>query len=145
MGMNNIKGGWVRDIGNGGPYGPKKNAHEKASGAESTVGWQNTQLNSVHIHLFRYADLLLMLAEADIEAGSMAEALTLVNQVRTRAAVTAQGCGEAGAPAQFASCTGHTELAGPINSPTITLATHCNANYPAFPDQAYARNPLRSH
>src|SRR5438874_2350244 len=51
-GMYSIKGGWVRDSGNVGPYGPKKNAHEKASGAESTVGWQNTQLNSVHIHLF---------------------------------------------------------------------------------------------
>ncbi len=143
-GMYSIKGGWVRDIGNGGPYGPKKNAHEKASGAESTVGWQNTQLNSVHIHLFRYADLLLMLAEADIEQGNLAEALTLVNQVRTRAAVTAQGCGEAGAAAKYASCTGHTELAVPITSPTITWATYRIANYPAFPDQAYARNAVRA-
>src|SRR2546423_11852220 len=124
MGMNNIKGGWVRDIGNGGPYGPKKNAHEKASGAESTVGWQNTQLNSVHIHLFRYADLLLMLAEADIEQGNLAEALTLVNQVRTRAAVTAQGCGEAGAAAQVPSGTRHTHAAVPIHNPTITWAAH---------------------
>jgi len=84
------------------------------------------------------------LAEADIEAGSMAEALTLVNQVRTRAAQTAQGCGDASVAAKYASCTGHTELAVPINSPTITWATYRIANYPAFPDQAYARNAVRA-
>ena len=65
-GLYSGAGGWVRDPANGGPYGPKKNAHEQASGAESSVGWQNTQLNSVNIHLFRYADLLLLLAEADV-------------------------------------------------------------------------------
>ena len=70
MGTYSIANGWVRDIPNGGPYGPKKNAHEKASGAESNVGWQNTQLNSVNIHLFRYADLLLLLAEAEVETGT---------------------------------------------------------------------------
>src|SRR6266571_3787918 len=62
---------WVRDISNGGPYSPKKNAHEDASGAESTTGWVPTQLNSVNIHLYRYADLLLLLAEADVEQGNL--------------------------------------------------------------------------
>ena len=84
---------WVRDIGNGGPYVPKKNAHEKASGAESTTGWQPTQLNSVNIHLYRYADALLLLAEAMVEQGNLAGAQTIVNQIRARAAVTAQGPG----------------------------------------------------
>ncbi len=85
---------WVRDIGNGGPYTPKKNAHEKASGAEQVAGgWAPTQQNSVRIHLFRYADMLLLLAEAQVESGNFAAALPLVNLIRTRAGVTAQGCG----------------------------------------------------
>ncbi|PYO49756.1 MAG: RagB/SusD family nutrient uptake outer membrane protein, partial [Gemmatimonadetes bacterium] len=37
-GLYSLKDGWVRDIGNGGPYSPKKNAHEKASGAEQLSG-----------------------------------------------------------------------------------------------------------
>jgi hypothetical protein len=124
--------GWVRDPANGGPYGPKKNAHEKASGAESSVGWQNTQLNSVNIHLFRYADMLLMLAEAEVEAGSLANALTIVNEIRNRAAQRAQGPGTA---------TGN--IAVPINDPSITWAVYKISPYPSFPDQAYARNAVR--
>jgi hypothetical protein len=76
---------WVRAPGFGGPYSPKKNVHEKSSGAQSTVGWNPAQLNSVPIHIFRYADMLLMLAEAEVEAGSLENARTIVNEVRTRA------------------------------------------------------------
>jgi hypothetical protein len=95
-GLHSSTGGWVRLISNGGPYSPKKNMHEKASGAQSTVGWQNTQLNSVNIHIFRYADMLLLLAEAEVQAGSMENARAIVNQIRTRAGKKAQGPGDAG-------------------------------------------------
>ena len=37
---------------------------EAASGAQSNVGWTPAQLNSVNMHIFRYADMLLLLAEA---------------------------------------------------------------------------------
>jgi hypothetical protein len=84
---------WVRSIPHGGFYSAKKNTHEKASAAQSNVGWTNTQLNSVNIHIFRYADLLLMLAEAEVQAGSIPAAQTIVNQIRSRAAQTVQGCG----------------------------------------------------
>jgi hypothetical protein len=131
-GLYSSADGWVRDLANGGPYGPKKNAHEKASGAESSVGWQNTQLNSVNIHLFRYADMLLMLAEAEVEAGSLANAVTIVNEIRNRAAQRAQGPGTA---------TGN--IAVPINDPSITWAVYKISPYPSFPDQAYARNAVR--
>ena len=104
---------WIRNIPNGGPYSAKKNVHEKSSGAQSSVGWVNTQLNSVNIHLLRYADVLLMLAEAEVEAGSLANALTYVNQVRARAAVKAQGPG-----------TGAADMAVAINSPLITWAKY---------------------
>src|SRR6185312_6189092 len=84
---------WVRDQANGGPYMPKKIIHEKGSGQEATVGWQPQQQSSINIHIYRYADLLLMLAEADVETGNLAGALAIVNQIRTRAGVTAQGPG----------------------------------------------------
>jgi starch-binding outer membrane protein, SusD/RagB family len=134
---------WIRAPGYGGPYSPKKNAQEKASGAVSKVGWQPEQENGVHIHIFRYADLLLLDAEAKVETGDLAGALTLVNQVRTRAGVAAQGCGDASVAAIYPSCIGHTELAVPITSPTIAWATYKVSLYPAFPDQATARYAVR--
>ena len=54
-----------------------------------------TQLNSVNIHLFRYADLLLLLAEAEVEAGDLARArMALVNQIRARAGHEGAGTGD---------------------------------------------------
>ncbi|HSQ32730.1 MAG TPA: RagB/SusD family nutrient uptake outer membrane protein [Gemmatimonadaceae bacterium] len=132
-GLYSTKDGWVRDLDNGGPYSPKKNAHEKASGAESNVGWQNTQLNSVHIHLFRFADVLLLLAEGYAETGNLEGARKIVNQVRARAAVSAQGPG-----------TSTADMAVPINDPSITWATYKVGQYPAFPNQVYARDAIRA-
>src|SRR5207253_2193852 len=60
--------GWIRDASYSGPYSPKKNVHEQAANAENNVGWQATQTNDVPILIFRYADLLLILAEAEIHA-----------------------------------------------------------------------------
>jgi starch-binding outer membrane protein, SusD/RagB family len=124
---------WVRFPGNGGPYSPKKTIHEKGSGAETTVGWQPQQQSSINIHLFRYADLLLMLAEADVETSNLAGALAIVNQIRARAGVTAQGPG-----------TDRASTAVPINDPSITWAVYRISPYPAFPDQAYARNAVQT-
>jgi hypothetical protein len=47
-------------------------------------GWA---VNPRDLHLLRYADVLLMLAEVLVEQGNTGEALPLVNQVRTRAGV----------------------------------------------------------
>ncbi len=76
---------------------------------------------------------MLLLAEAEVEAGSLANALTLVNRIRTRAAATAQGPG-----------TGQADIAVPINDPSITWAKYSVGNYPAFPTQAYAREAVRA-
>ena len=85
---------WIRDASYSGPYSPKKNIHEKAfPNAEDNVGWVATQTNNVPIHIFRYADMLLMAAEAEVELGNLNAAQALVNQVRARAGVAAQGCG----------------------------------------------------
>jgi hypothetical protein len=150
-GIYSVADGWVRDLAYGGPYGPKKNAHEQASGAESSVGWQNTQLNSVNIHLYRYADLLLNLAEALVETGDLNGARTIVNQIRARAGVTANGCGfPADPPAatklvgKFPQCAGDKRIAVPINDASITWAVYKVSPYPSFPDVAYARNAVRN-
>lgn len=134
---------WIRAPGYGGFYSPKKNAQEKASGAVSKVGWQPEQENGVHIHIFRYADLLLLDAEAKVETNDLAGALALVNQVRARAAQTAQGCGDgttdAGLVAKWPLCAGDDRMAVPLNDPKIKWATYMVNPYPAFADQASAR------
>ena len=137
---------WIRAPGYGGPYSPKKNVHEKASGAESKVGWAPAQLNSVHIHIYRYADLLLLLAEANVELNNLAEAQAIVNQIRTRAGQTAQGCGSTDSllVATYPGCAGDGRLAVPINDPSIKWATYKVGLYTApWPDQTFARNAVR--
>jgi starch-binding outer membrane protein, SusD/RagB family len=124
---------WIRNIPNGGPYSAKKNVHEKASGAQSSVGWVNTQLNSVNIHILRYADVLLLLAEAEIEAGTLDNARLLVNQVRTRAGVKAQGLGTTTA-----------NIAVPITDPSITWAKYNVGTYPSFATKQYAIDAVRA-
>ena len=138
---------WIRSFAFGGPYSSKKNVHEKSSGAQSNVGWTNTQLNSVNIHIFRYADMLLLLAEAEVEAGSLTNAMTIVNEIRTRAGKTAQGCGAAGndVATTWTTCANDTRIAVPINDPSIKWATYKVGLYtPAqFATQASARTAVR--
>jgi starch-binding outer membrane protein, SusD/RagB family len=124
---------WIRDPANGGPYSPKKHVHEDASGAESSAGWVPTQLNSVNQHLFRYGDLLLMLAEAEVEAGSPESARQIVNEIRARAGVAAQGPG-----------TSTANIAVPLDHPSITWANYRVGLYNTpWADQAFARRAVR--
>ncbi|HEY8833134.1 MAG TPA: RagB/SusD family nutrient uptake outer membrane protein [Gemmatimonadaceae bacterium] len=146
-----IQQGWVRDPGNGGFYGPKKNVEEQASGAESKVGWQNTQLNSVNIHLYRYADLLLLLAEAQVETGDLAGAMANVNLVRARAGVTVQGCGkgadaatQAVLVAKYPACATDSRIAVPLGDPSVKWAVYKVSPYTSFPSQGYAREAVRT-
>ena len=126
--------GWIRSPSYGGPYSPKKNIHEQASGAEQLGGgWAPTQQNSVNIHLFRYADLLLMLAEAEVESGSLENARTIVNEIRARAGVAAQGPG-----------TDRATIAVPIDDPSITWADYRIGLYTTpWTDQDAARTAVR--
>ena len=149
------KASWIRDISYSGPYSPKKNVHENSANAEHNAGWQTTQLNDVNIHLFRYADLLLLLAEAEIEsngAAGLTNALNIVNSIRARAGVMAQGCG---APAdtailnRFPTCGTNAAIqpmAIPLVAASATLDTLVTpwayykvGLYTAFATQAEAR------
>jgi hypothetical protein len=139
---------WIRAPSYGGPYSGKKNVHEKASNAESAVGWVPTQLNSVNIHIFRYADLLLLLAEAEVEAGSLENARTIVNEIRTRAGARAQGCGwtaDNNIGTRFPACVGDARIAVPIDDPKITWAKYQVGLYTSpFASQADARTKVRT-
>jgi hypothetical protein len=142
---------WVRDPSNGGPYMPKKIIHENAAGAEATVGWQPQQQSSINIHLYRYADLLLNLAEAEVETGDLAGATAIVNQIRTRATVAVQGCGkgndatsQAALVAKYPQCATDNRMAVPMNDPAVTWATYKVGLYPVFPDVNYARQAVQT-
>lgn len=128
------EGGWIRDPAFGGPYSPKKNIHEKAaSDAVSKVGWQPTQLNAVNIHILRYADVLLLLAEAEVEAGDVNAARDIVNEIRARAGQVCQGPG-----------TDASTIAVPCNDLSITWAVYRIDQYPAAGwTQALARTAVR--
>ncbi|GAA4396460.1 RagB/SusD family nutrient uptake outer membrane protein [Nibrella viscosa] len=78
---------WIRDQPFGGPYQNKKYVYTKAGESRLadvsnwTKGW-----TGINVNLIRYADVLLMAAETEIEAGSLTKALEYVNMVRARAA-----------------------------------------------------------
>jgi hypothetical protein len=131
---------WIRSPAFSGTYSPKKNIHEKSSGAQSSVGWVNTQLNSVNIHILRYADILLLLAEAEVEAGSLDAARLIVNDIRTRAAVKVQGTGGVGPTFGDRAL-----VAVPINDPSITWAKYKIGLYTTpWTNQAQARDAVRA-
>lgn len=69
-----------------GPYLPKKNVYWSGEEGvnQGTGGW-GQQLSGVNYYIMRYADVLLMAAEAAAETGDLATALANVNIVRERA------------------------------------------------------------
>jgi len=78
---------WIRDQSYGGPYAPIKNTHYKSQEGSLTTssGW-TSGYNANNLKLVRYSDVLLLLAEAEVELGGLERARTLVNQIRQRAA-----------------------------------------------------------
>ncbi|MBC7828156.1 MAG: RagB/SusD family nutrient uptake outer membrane protein [Chitinophagaceae bacterium] len=112
---------WIRDQGNGGPYAPKKNAYYKTQEKKLTDGtnWA-TGLTAINYKLMRFADVLLMAAEAEIDGGGTPEkAREYINLVRARAAQ----------PSTFVPGAAATYLIGLYATP--------------FPDLATARSAVR--
>lgn len=123
--------GWIRDRAWAGPYSPKKNIYERSSGVGSTVGWASYQLHAMNLHILRYADVILMLAEAEVENGNLEPARMLVNMIRERAGACAQG------PDGVAIVT-------TIDDPAITWANYKVEEYPGtWTDPTMARNAVR--
>jgi hypothetical protein len=77
---------WIRDQQNAGPYEGMKHMFYKSQIGTFTdaSAWSNG-FTANNYGLIRYADVLLLAAEAEAEVGSLATALDYVNQVRKRA------------------------------------------------------------
>ncbi|MDJ1483307.1 RagB/SusD family nutrient uptake outer membrane protein [Cytophagaceae bacterium YF14B1] len=77
---------WVRDQAFAGPYAPKKNVHrQKTQDLYADLSsWAPG--NAINVLIIRFADVLLMAAEAEANAGSLVKAEEYVNRIRTRAA-----------------------------------------------------------
>jgi len=116
--------GMIRNQANAGPYSPKKYLYtkaEKAAGMTETGGWGHQTFNAYNVTIIRYADVLLMAAEAEIEVGTLAKALEYTNAVRGRAANEADYVKIDGAPA----------------------ANYKIKTYASFPDKDFARAAVR--
>lgn len=75
---------WIYDQAFSGGYSPKKNIYwQKNSSTDKDVNWNGT---AIDYHIIRFADVLLMAAECEVEAGSLVTAEKYVNIVRQRAA-----------------------------------------------------------
>jgi starch-binding outer membrane protein, SusD/RagB family len=122
---------WVRAPSYGGPYSNKKILYYEGAGQEgSTATWVPTQLSMLNVQLLRYSDVLLMLAEAEVELNNLERARELVNMVRTRAGNCAQG------PIDKVSV--------PIDDASTTWGNYKVGTYTAaWADQAFARNAVR--
>lgn len=78
---------WIRSQVYAGPYSPKKYVYYKRQENSLTdgSGWTRGYA-TMNFNIIRFADVLLLAAEAEIEAGSLTTALGYINQVRKRAA-----------------------------------------------------------
>lgn len=78
---------WIRatfaDI--SGPYLPAKNVYQSGDDVNQGTGGWGQQHSGINYHIIRFADVLLMGAEAAAETGDIGNALTWVNLVRNRA------------------------------------------------------------
>jgi hypothetical protein len=78
---------WIRDQTYSGPYSPKKQVYKLSQQGKLTeVGSWTSGYTANGYRMIRYADVLLMLAECQIETNNLADALININLVRARAA-----------------------------------------------------------
>lgn len=124
--------GWVRAPNYGGPYSNKKNMYHYNQSEASTVGWVNTQLSSLNVHLLRYSEVLLLLAEAEANLNNLPRAMELVNMIRSRAGNCAQG------PA-----TSLDAMKVDPSDPVTTWADYNVGTYSSFPNQEYALEAIQ--
>ncbi len=77
---------WIRDQVYGGPYSPKKNHYyEEETGVKTDGSSWTSGYIALNNNLMRFAEVLLMAAEVEVEVGSLTIARDYVNRIRTRA------------------------------------------------------------
>src|SRR5450759_5354225 len=116
---------WIRDQTYSGPYSPKKQVYKKSQEGSltSTDSWTSGYTANGY-RMIRYADVLLMIAECQIEGATadLPGALANINAVRNRAANTVGYVYE--------------------SDGTTPAATYNVKPYTSFPDKAYAESAL---
>jgi hypothetical protein len=128
---------WIRDGGYCGYFSPRKNVfHAAQRNTLSTASGWSSAPNAIDIPFIRYADVLLMAAECEIETnGDLNQARTYINLVRARAGKYVQGAGTSEATISQA-------LVG--NAGTVNGTNYKIGLYTApFANQAEARRALR--
>jgi hypothetical protein len=121
---NHTGSDWLRDQSYAGPYSPKKQVYKKSQeGIYTETGNWTSGWTANGYRMIRYADILLLLAECQIETDDLTGALATINLVRSRAAN----------PSGFVK-----EADGVTNAANYQITT-----YPSFPDQEFARKALR--
>jgi hypothetical protein len=115
---------WIRDQSYGGPYSPIKNVFRSADfeavppRAGAYNGWANA--STTNYNFIRFADVLLMAAECEVEVGSLDRARHYVNQVRRRA--------------------DHSRVKAADGT---DAANYRIRTYPSFPSRKFAREAVR--
>jgi starch-binding outer membrane protein, SusD/RagB family len=115
---------WIRDQTYAGPFSPKKQVYKKSQeGIYTEVGNWTSGFTANGYRMIRYADVLLLLAECQIETANLNGALENINLVRARASN----------PDGFVK-----EADGVTPAANYQITT-----YPSFPDADYAKKALR--
>ncbi|MCY7356597.1 MAG: RagB/SusD family nutrient uptake outer membrane protein [Rudanella sp.] len=76
---------WVRDQNYAGSFSPKKNVYYKVDEMTGLVD-PDRRTSANNFRIIRFAEVLLMAAETEIELGNLEKAREYVNQIRRRAA-----------------------------------------------------------
>jgi hypothetical protein len=119
---------WIRDPKYAGVYSPKKQVYKKSQEKTLTdISSWTSGLTANGYRLIRFADVLLMLAECQIETNALADARTNINLVRARAAIPAGWVKEAD---------------GTTNAANYVINEYPSSGYP-FDTQDNARLALR--
>lgn len=115
---------WIRDQSYGGPYSPMKHIYYKRQeGALTDKSFWTAGVTANNYTFIRFADVLLWAAECEVEVGSLANAVALVNQVRSRVKDN---------PGTWV------KQPGGANAANYQVGL-----YLVFPDQAYGRKAVR--
>lgn len=77
---------WIRLQSFGGPYSPKKHVYWQFQAPEFADQNSWGPGSAINVIIIRFADVLLMAAEAEVEIGNLSQALEYVNRVRGRMA-----------------------------------------------------------
>ena len=128
---------WIRDQSYAGPYTPMKyNLRKSEYTTRDASGW-TPGYAATNFMVIRFADVLLMAAEAEIEVGTLEKAREYVNMVRARAA----------APGTFTVARDPADQSKELfdaNGNPVPAANYVISTYNApWTDQALARQAVR--